>query len=82
MTIPLLAITDMPLEETEILLIVALCLVMLLSARVISHLRGEMNIQRDKLREQAELNAKLEQTMERVLRIDAEGGIDGTRNKK
>ncbi len=81
MIIPL-AIVDLPLEEGEVTFIVILVAATIAVTAYIRKQQAELRRQKRQLDEQAEFNRKLNSTVDRILSIDQEGGIDGKRRKR
>jgi sensor domain CHASE-containing protein len=78
----LATIHDRYFTESVELTVLAIIIVVLLGALyLVWHERNKLRDQQTKLREQQLLNTKLEKTVDRVLKIDAEGGVDSNRTK-
>jgi predicted Holliday junction resolvase-like endonuclease len=81
MLAPQFAVTDVALEETEVIFIFVLIVVAVMTAAYIRRLRSELNRHRRKLDEQSHFNEKLNATVDRILQIEQEGSIDSNRRK-
>ncbi len=74
-----LAVSDVGLEELEMLVISVLAVLAVWFGLYIKRLRDEVRRHKDELDEQQNLNQKLNQVVDRVLKIDADGTIDSER---
>jgi predicted Holliday junction resolvase-like endonuclease len=79
--VTLFAITDLPLEEAEIVFIVALIAATTLAVAYVRKLHAELHRHKRQLEEQAKFNDKLNETVDRMLKIDESDGIDSNRRK-
>ena len=71
-----LAIVDLPLEITECVVILSLAVTSIMAVRYIRRLRSSMKQLQKQLEDQSKFTYKLNETVDRMLKIDEEGGID------